>query len=317
MATVDEDRNVRCCASCGIKAEGDDIKLKNCTGCYLVSYCGIKCQKEHRSKHKRDCKKRAAELRDELLFKQPESSHLGDCPICSLPLSLDVTKLTVNQCCSKRICNGCNYANHIREEEARCRKKCLFCREPLPNTEEEAEKLRMKRVEVNDPLALHRMGAVQYNKGDFRSAFEYWTKAAALGDAEAHEGLGCLYRWGRYVEKDEGKGMYHLEEAAIAGHPQARFTRGCYELNDGNNERAMKHFIIAAAQGHDDAMKKLMDRFREGYVSKEDLAATLRAHHATVDAMKSPQRKTAEEYYLLSAEEYYHLLSLRAASLIA
>ena len=167
MATVDEDRNVRCCASCGIKAEGDDIKLKNCTGCYLVSYCGIKCQKEHRSKHKRDCKKRAAELRDELLFKQPESSHLGDCPICSLPLSLDVTKLTVNECCSKRICNGCNYANHIREEEARCRKKCLFCREPLPNTEEEAEKLRMKRVEVNDPLALHRMGAVQSTREIF------------------------------------------------------------------------------------------------------------------------------------------------------
>lgn len=100
----------------------------------------------------------------------------------------------------------------------------------MPNTEEEAEKLRMKRVEVNDPLRLHRMGAVQYNKGDFRSAFEYWTKAAALGDAEAHEGLGCLYRWGRYVEKDEGKGMYHLEEAAIAGHPQALDS-----LVDGTN----------------------------------------------------------------------------------
>ena len=34
-------------------------------------------------------RKRAAVLRDELLFKQPESSHLGDCPICCLPLPLD------------------------------------------------------------------------------------------------------------------------------------------------------------------------------------------------------------------------------------
>eukprot|EP00984_Skeletonema_dohrnii_P035791 scaffold35973_cov122-Skeletonema_dohrnii-CCMP3373.AAC.2 len=32
--------------------------------------------------HKKECKKRAAEFRDELLFKQPESCHEGDCPIC-------------------------------------------------------------------------------------------------------------------------------------------------------------------------------------------------------------------------------------------
>ena len=69
------------CANCG-KAGGNDIKLKKCSGCHLVSYCSIKCQKEHRPKHKRDCKQRAAELHDEILFQQPASSHLGDCPIC-------------------------------------------------------------------------------------------------------------------------------------------------------------------------------------------------------------------------------------------
>eukprot|EP00984_Skeletonema_dohrnii_P024979 scaffold14127_cov67-Skeletonema_dohrnii-CCMP3373.AAC.1 len=69
------------CASCGV-AEADDMKLKKCTACKSARYCSIKCQKEHRPKHKRDCKKRAAELRDEILFKQPECSHFGDCPIC-------------------------------------------------------------------------------------------------------------------------------------------------------------------------------------------------------------------------------------------
>eukprot|EP00984_Skeletonema_dohrnii_P007364 scaffold2671_cov81-Skeletonema_dohrnii-CCMP3373.AAC.4 len=68
------------CAACGI-AGGDDIKLKKCTACKSVRYCGVKCQKEHRPQHKKECKKRAAELRDEILFKQPESSDLGDCPI--------------------------------------------------------------------------------------------------------------------------------------------------------------------------------------------------------------------------------------------
>eukprot|EP00984_Skeletonema_dohrnii_P017628 scaffold8077_cov98-Skeletonema_dohrnii-CCMP3373.AAC.1 len=66
-----------CCASCGI-SEGDDIKLKTCTACKSARYCSVKCQKEHRPKHKRACKKRAAELHDEMLFKQPESAHYGD-----------------------------------------------------------------------------------------------------------------------------------------------------------------------------------------------------------------------------------------------
>ena len=69
-----------CCASCGI-GEVDDINLKECDDCDLVKYCSDECQREHQPEHKEGCKKRAAELRDEQLFKQPESSHIGDCPI--------------------------------------------------------------------------------------------------------------------------------------------------------------------------------------------------------------------------------------------
>ena len=57
----------RCCANCGrgaAEVEGDGVKLKTCTGCKSVRYCDVKCQKEHRPKHKQECKKRAAELKD-------------------------------------------------------------------------------------------------------------------------------------------------------------------------------------------------------------------------------------------------------------
>lgn len=77
------------CASCGTAAAAHDIQLKKCAACHLVRYCSVSCQRDHRPQHKRECKKRAAELRDELLLKQPESSYLGDCPICCLPLSID------------------------------------------------------------------------------------------------------------------------------------------------------------------------------------------------------------------------------------
>jgi len=70
--------NILCCASCGT-VEVDDIELKTCVDCDLVRYCSEECQREDRAKHKQACKKRAAELRDEILFRQPESNHYGDC----------------------------------------------------------------------------------------------------------------------------------------------------------------------------------------------------------------------------------------------
>ena len=57
----------------------------------------------------------------------------------------------------------------------------------------------------------------------------------------------------------------------------------------------MKHWIIAANLGYDDSIKMLMKAFESGMISKDDLAAALRAHQAAVDATKSPQRKAAEQ----------------------
>ena len=80
-----------CCANCGI-AQVDDIKLEECDGCQSVSYCSNMCQENHREQHKEDCKRIEAELHDQNLFEQPEESHLGECPICFFPLSLDMAK---------------------------------------------------------------------------------------------------------------------------------------------------------------------------------------------------------------------------------
>ena len=155
-----------CCASCGVtEVEADDIILKECATCDLVRYCSDACQKNHRPKHKRACKKRAAELRDELLFKQPDCSYLGDCPICCLPMPLDVYKSTMMPCCSKVICNGCDHANYLRETEMMLAPACPFCRKPVVVTMEEFDKYQMKRIEVNDPVAVRHKGENQCDKG--------------------------------------------------------------------------------------------------------------------------------------------------------
>jgi tetratricopeptide (TPR) repeat protein len=283
------------CASCGI-ASIDDVKLKKCA-CDLVKYCSDGCKELHRPEHEEDCKERLAELREDKLFRQPDESYLGECSICCLPLPIDENKSRIMPCCCKTICNGCEHANKIREEEQGLEQKCAYCREPLPETQEEAEKINMKRVKVNDPAAIFKMGVKCLNEEDYEGAVEYWTKAAELGDISAQCNLSIMYYEGKGVEKDKKKEVYHLEEAAIGGHPIARFNLGNHEFNNGRIDRSMRHFIIAAKLGCDKSLENVKYGFTKGVVSKEDYAAALRGHQAAVDATKSEQREEAYAFF--------------------
>ena len=87
--------SVDSCANCG-KHGSDAVKLKNCTACRLVKYCGVDCQKAHRKQHKKACKQRAAELKDEQLYSQGHERPEGDfCPICTLPIPLPMDEHSV------------------------------------------------------------------------------------------------------------------------------------------------------------------------------------------------------------------------------
>ena len=294
IATQDTSNTMMCCASCGT-SEGDDIKLKACPTCKSVQYCSITCQENHRPMHVEACNKRAAELRDEILFKQPESSHLGDCPICCLPLSIYPKKSVSHDCCSTTVCNGCIFANTKREMNARLNHTCPFCRDSIVDAN--GNQKMMKRIQANDPIAMRKMHLKRYREGNFNEALQLLTKAAELGDVDAHYILSLVYRDGEqqyHIEEDEKKEWYHLEEAAIGGHPDARFNLGVYEWNNDRYDRAVKHWIIAANLGCDNSIKQLKDCYKDGDVSKEDFASALRAHKAAVDATKSPQRTAAE-----------------------
>ena len=192
-----------CCANCGI-AGVDDIKLEECTDlvkyCQSLRYCGDKCREEQRDKHERK------------LFSQPDETHLGECPICFLPMSLDPLKSVFYECCSETVCRGCVYANLLFKGNH----DCPFCREPGASGEEYKKRL-MKRIKANDPAALRQMGGICYNKGDYDGAFDYLAKAAELGDIGTHAKLGCMYKKGKGVEKDVEKSMKVLWKHYSAG----------------------------------------------------------------------------------------------------
>ncbi len=283
------------CASCGIAAI-DDIKLKDCIGgCDLVKYCNDECQTNHREQHEEECKTRKAESLDKKLFTQPDVNHLGECPICCLPMPLDPEKSTLMGCCCKIICDGCNYANKKREIEGGLEHRCAFCREPVPKSQEEFDKIIMERVKKNDPVAMAQMGTKHYKEGEYEKALECYTKAAVLGDVDAHNLLGRMCFYGRGVEKkDEKKAVHHWEQAAVRGDPNARGFLAVLDKRNGRFERAAKHYIINANLGEDGSLNMIKDLFVDGIVSKEEYTAALRGYQAAVDATKSAERERAE-----------------------
>ena len=108
--------------------------LKTCTACKLVKYCNANCQKVHRPKHKKECKKRAAETFDEALFKQPRRK---DCPICMLPLPLVDSETKYFACCGKTICVGCICAGVAAGDVSTTKGLCPFCRAPAQSSDGE------------------------------------------------------------------------------------------------------------------------------------------------------------------------------------
>jgi hypothetical protein len=251
------------CASFGIAAV-DDVKLKYVI--MTVISCIIAAMVARKIKRSRS------------LFTQPDSSYLEECPICILPLSLDASKSIMMECCCKVICNGCNYANMMREIEEELEPRCLFCRNHAPKTQEESDKLLMKRIKKNDPVAMV-----------FGKAVEYWTNARCC--------LGTLYYGGNGVEKDMKKAMHHLELAAIGGHPQARGLLAVQEMKNGRFNKATKHLIIAANLGCDDSLEAITDLFLQGIVSEEQCTAAHRGHHAAVNETKSAEREKVDAYF--------------------
>ncbi|KAK1734951.1 hypothetical protein QTG54_014411 [Skeletonema marinoi] len=212
----------------------------------------------------------------------------------------------IQSCCSKTICKGCSHAHCLHQLQQRQARVCPFCRHTIPKSKEEVDKNNLKRIEANDPVALREIGTERYHEGNYEESFEYLAKAVELGDIAAQYYLGHMYQKGEGVEKDEKKGLYHLEEAAIGGHPEARYSLGSREWKNDLIERSMKHYIIGANLGHVMALKVLKESYKWRDVTKADFAGALRGHQAAVDARKSPQREAAAIFQATQAGNARH-----------
>ena len=300
------------CAACGKASDS----LKTCSGCNAVKYCNADCQKVHRKHHQADCKKRAAEfevalfeigkraveLLDEILFKKPPPRE--DCPICMLPLLSD-TETNYQSCCGKSLCLGCACKMIIAQKKTEGEKsnhRCPFCREPLSMSDKEDKRRYTKRMDDGDAEAFTELG-MNYLLGqrgfkqDTNKALELMQRGAELGSTLAHSNLSCIFYTGEGgLEIDETKGLYHRQQAAIRGCVMSRHNLGSYELEVGNMDRAMKHWMISAGNGCEESLNSIRAELMRGSATKCEYETALRDYQAYINEVRSDPRDAARSW---------------------
>merc|ERR1711865_1020468 len=90
--------------------------------------------------------------------------------------------------------------------------------------------------------------------------------------------------------------MKYVEEGARRGNAYCMFGLAIIVRASGNNKETMRLYMNAARSGHATAMENVMLCYRENFLSKDDLATTLRAHQAANDVGKSEPREYAMRY---------------------
>ena len=257
----------------------------------------------HRKSHKKACQKRAAELHDEELFKEPPVVE-EECPICMLPLPLQGTKIMFTICCGKYICRGCMHAQ-IKQDVMSGKKCdeagiCAFCRShySVAETEEQTIARIRKFAHNGNPNAMKELGVYFLDQSirlpnETANAKELLLRAGQLGNARAYHVLGNVH----VEEGDHKRGQHFWELAAMMGNAEARYQLGLIENDHGNHQRCVKHILMAARSGHDEALDAVREGFLKGGIySKDEYDSALKAYQKLHEERRSEMRTEADVY---------------------
>ncbi|EJK67653.1 hypothetical protein THAOC_11285, partial [Thalassiosira oceanica] len=228
-----------------------------------------------------------------------ELPDIYTCPLCCLPIALPMAMHSkFKACCMKRVCNGCQFASYQRGLE----ETCPFCRAPTPDSEAAIFVLIQKRADAKDPAAMEFLAHAYYDgdydlQPDIPRAIELWTKAANLGDLNAHFKLGVRYYKGDGVEQNVGRSVGHWQHAAIQGHPLSRHNLGSHEYDKENHELGVRHWMISAKMGYERSLNEIKEMFMKGHATKAQYANALRDYQNALEETKSPQREEAKAFF--------------------
>lgn len=171
---------------------------------------------------------------------------------------------------------------------------CSFCRsESTANVQGD-----MKLAKAGHHKAMNRIGFFYFNgqKGlqqDKKAGMKWWRLAAEAGSSEAANNLGMCYRKDNGVEQDIDRALeYYRKEPRLGG--VAGFVNiGALLMLQGSMEEAMLNLRKAAICGLSDKLifNALRKGYRDGYITKEEYAFTLRENQKVNNEMKSESRE--------------------------
>jgi len=153
-------------------------------------------------------------------------------------------------------------------------------------------------MEKDDPIAIFNHGGY-YRDGlggfpqDHTKALELWHRAGELGYAKAYNNIGVAYDKGRGVEVDKKIAKHYYELAAMMGCVEARYNLGIKEMNAGNIDRALKHFMIAVRCGFNISVERIKEMYTNGHATKGEYTNALQSYQSYLGEIKSAQRDEA------------------------
>ncbi|EGB07597.1 hypothetical protein AURANDRAFT_37702 [Aureococcus anophagefferens] len=178
---------------------------------------------------------------------KPLSARFGSrCPICFEDWDVNADfhgDWSLYACCCRKICDSCS--------EKTGEEPCPFCRAPHPSIPDFLTLLR-RHVENEVPEAIAFLGNL-YLEGKYglvqsaKKAAKLYKRAVELGDVDATNHLGWMYKHGNGVKLDKKKAERLFRMAADRGHAPAQFNLWELLESDDEEEEGLPYLERAAA----------------------------------------------------------------------
>ena len=252
-----------------------------------------------------------------------------ECPICFHVLP-PLVEIVYQTCCGRKICSGCiigrdraelkeagKIIDGVTPEDTQFIRihqhwsnVCPFCRHTGAETDEEQIQFLYDRIQKRHDrdytTALNQLGVV-HSRGRYglpqniEKAEEFFQEAYDLDDPDAANYLYRLYL--RHHPDQKEKQMEFLRRGEALGdliciQMLAALALSAALPNLPKNGKEVARLLMKAVSlgGNDINKDMLMIFYRHEFLSKKDLATTLRAHQATIDEIKTVQREFAKRY---------------------
>ncbi|EJK66541.1 hypothetical protein THAOC_12535, partial [Thalassiosira oceanica] len=158
-------------------------------------------------------------------------------------------------------------------------------RTPIPGNNGDMLAMIQARVSKNNDLGLQK---------DMRKAVELFTEAAELGFIDALYSLGVAHDRGEGDQQDYKMAAKFWSKAAMQGHVLSRHNLGCIEGQKGNDDRAVRHYLISAKIGVKESLDAIKKMLMVGEATKEQYVEALKGYQDAVEETKSHDRDEAK-----------------------